>query len=98
MTLDELVDAVGVDAARYTLARYPADSPMTLDIELVTRQTSDNPVFYVQYAHARICSVIRQFAEGGGDESSLANICGAAINSASGAASGRPPSGKARSR
>ncbi len=59
ITLDELVDAVGVDAARYTLARYPADSPMTLDISLITRQTNDNPVFYVQYAHARISSLLR---------------------------------------
>ena len=63
VTLDELVDAVGVDAARYTLARYPADSPMTLDIELVTRKTNDNPVFYVQYAHARIASLLRNAAE-----------------------------------
>ncbi|HET7529897.1 MAG TPA: arginine--tRNA ligase [Mycobacteriales bacterium] len=65
ITLDELVDAVGVDAARYTLARYPSDSPMTLDIELVTRQTNDNPVFYVQYAHARIASLLRNAAEMG---------------------------------
>ncbi|HEU5035042.1 MAG TPA: arginine--tRNA ligase [Mycobacteriales bacterium] len=67
VTLDELVDAVGVDAARYTLARYPADSPLTLDIELITRQTSDNPVFYVQYAHARIASLLRNAAELGVD-------------------------------
>jgi arginyl-tRNA synthetase len=63
VTLDELVDAVGVDAARYTLARYPADSPMTLDIEVVTKQTNDNPVFYVQYAHARISSLLRNAEE-----------------------------------
>jgi arginyl-tRNA synthetase len=63
VTLDELVDAVGVDAARYTLARYPADSPMTLDIALITRRTADNPVFYVQYAHARIASLLRNAAE-----------------------------------
>jgi arginyl-tRNA synthetase len=65
ITLDELVDAIGVDAARYTLARYPADSPMTLDIDLVTRQTNDNPVFYVQYAHARISSLLRNAADMG---------------------------------
>ena len=59
ITLDELIDAVGVDAARYTLARYPADSSLTLDIELITKQTNDNPVFYVQYAHARIASLLR---------------------------------------
>ena len=63
ITLDELVDAVGVDAARYSLARYPADSPMTLDIALVTKHTNDNPVFYVQYAHARIASLLRNAAE-----------------------------------
>ena len=62
-TLDELIDAVGVDAARYTLARYPADSSLTLDIELITKQTSDNPVFYVQYAHARIASLLRNAGE-----------------------------------
>jgi len=63
VTLDELVDAIGVDAARYTLARYPADSPMTLDIALVTKHTNDNPVFYVQYAHARISSLLRNAAD-----------------------------------
>jgi arginyl-tRNA synthetase len=63
ITLDELVDAIGVDAARYTLARYPADSPMTIDIALVTRQTNDNPVFYVQYAHARVSSLLRNAAD-----------------------------------
>ena len=63
VTLDELIDAVGVDAARYTLARYPSDSPLTLDIELITKQTSDNPVFYVQYAHARIASLLRNAGE-----------------------------------
>jgi arginyl-tRNA synthetase len=65
ITLDELVDAIGVDAARYTLARYPADSAMTIDIALVTRQTNENPVFYVQYAHARIASLLRNAAEMG---------------------------------
>ena len=67
ITLDELVDAVGVDAARYTLARYPADSPLTIDIELITKQTNDNPVFYVQYAHARISSLLRNANELGID-------------------------------
>ncbi len=63
VTLDELIEAVGVDAARYTLARYPADSSLTLDIELITKQTSDNPVFYVQYAHARIASLLRNASD-----------------------------------
>ena len=63
VTLDELVDAVGVDAARYSLTRSSTDSPLTLDIEVITRQASDNPVFYVQYAHARIASLLRNAAE-----------------------------------
>jgi arginyl-tRNA synthetase len=65
VTLDELVDAVGVDAARYTLARYSADSPMTIDVELVTRQTNENPVFYVQYVAARTAAVSRNAADAG---------------------------------
>ena len=67
VTLDELVEEVGVDAARYTLARYPADSPLTLDLEDMVKATNDNPVFYVQYAHARIASVLRNAAELGID-------------------------------
>jgi arginyl-tRNA synthetase len=63
VTLDELVDAVGVDAARYSLARSSADTPLTLDLDEITRQTADNPVFYVQYAHARIASLLRNAAE-----------------------------------
>jgi arginyl-tRNA synthetase len=59
VTLQELVDMIGVDALRYTLSRYPADSPLTLDVEQITRQASDNPVFYVQYAHARLASILR---------------------------------------
>jgi len=67
VTLEDLVEEVGVDAARYTLIRYPVDSPLTLDLETITRQTNDNPVFYVQYAHARISSVLRNAAELGID-------------------------------
>ncbi|MFL6183028.1 MAG: arginine--tRNA ligase [Actinomycetes bacterium] len=59
VTLEDLVDEVGVDAARYTLCRYPVDSPLTLDLDLLVRQTNDNPVYYVQYAHARIASLLR---------------------------------------
>ena len=54
VTLAELVEEGGVDPLRYTLCRYPADSPLTLDIEEMTRQASENPVYYVQYAHARL--------------------------------------------
>ncbi|MEI2669865.1 MAG: arginine--tRNA ligase [Marmoricola sp.] len=59
VSLEELVDLIGVDALRYTLARYPADSPLTLDVAEMTKQASDNPVFYVQYAHARLASILR---------------------------------------
>ena len=59
ITLEDLVDEVGVDAARYTLIRYPVDSPLVLDLDLLVSRTNDNPVYYVQYAHARIASVVR---------------------------------------
>jgi arginyl-tRNA synthetase len=62
VTLRELIDLIGVDPLRYTLARYPSDSPLTLDAGEMTRQVSDNPVFYVQYAHARVCSILRNAA------------------------------------
>ncbi|HET7327470.1 MAG TPA: arginine--tRNA ligase [Nocardioidaceae bacterium] len=62
VTLQELVEMIGVDALRYTLSRYPSDSPLTLDIDQVTRQAADNPVFYVQYAHARMASILRNAA------------------------------------
>ena len=63
VTLQELMELIGVDALRYTLARYPADSPLTLDAGEMTRQSSDNPVFYVQYAHARVSSLLRNAAD-----------------------------------
>ena len=57
--LTDLVDAVGIDAARYALARASVDQQIDIDADLWSRQTNDNPVFYVQYAHARISSVLR---------------------------------------
>ena len=63
VTLEEFVDMAGVDAVRYSLCRYPVDSPLTLDIAEITRQTSDNPVFYVQYAATRAASVLRHAAD-----------------------------------
>lgn len=63
VTLQELVDLIGVDALRYTLSRYPADSPLTVDVAEITRQASENPVFYVQYAHARVASILRNAAD-----------------------------------
>ena len=64
-SLDDLVDLVGVDAARYLLARSSVDSTLDLDIEQATRQSSDNPVFYVQYAATRAASVLRNAADMG---------------------------------
>ena len=63
LTLDELVDAIGVDAARYALVRSSMDTPIDIDLDLWSRQASDNPVFYVQYAHARLASIKRNAAE-----------------------------------
>ena len=63
ITLEELVEKVGVDAARYTLSRYPTDTPLTLDVDLMKKHSNDNPVYYVQYAHARISALLRNAAE-----------------------------------
>ena len=59
ITLEDLVDAVGVDAARYALTRSSTDSTIDIDLDLLARKSNDNPVFYVQYAHARISSLLR---------------------------------------
>ncbi len=59
VTMEDLVDVVGVDAARYALVRSSLDSPLDIDLDLLTKRTNDNPVFYVQYAHARIQAVAR---------------------------------------
>ncbi len=59
ITLEDLVEKVGVDAARYTLIRYPVETPMVLDVDVLKKKTNDNPVYYVQYAHARIAGVLR---------------------------------------
>ena len=63
ITLEELVEKTGVDAARYTLIRYPVDTPMVMDIDILKRNTNENPVYYVQYAHARIAAVLRNAAD-----------------------------------
>jgi arginyl-tRNA synthetase len=69
--LEDLVDAIGVDAARYALARYTSDTTIDIDLELWTRQTSDNPVYYVQYAHARLASILRNAADLGVSPASI---------------------------
>lgn len=63
--LTDLLEWLGADALRYWLARYPADSPLALDGEKVRSRSNDNPVFYVQYAHARTCAVDRNAAAAG---------------------------------
>ncbi|MFB8386579.1 arginine--tRNA ligase [Microbacterium sp. NPDC055910] len=70
--MDDLREWLGTDALRYSLARYPADSPLTLDPELLRKRTNDNPVFYVQYAHARTHNVGRNAAASGVDRSEFA--------------------------
>ena len=58
VSLEELIDEIGTDALRYSLARYPADSPLVLDVAEITKASNDNPVYYVQYAHARTCRMM----------------------------------------
>lgn len=66
ITFEELLEMVGRDATRFTLLSRSSDQEVDFDIDVVTRQSSDNPVFYVQYAHARICSILRKAAEQAG--------------------------------
>lgn len=70
--MDDLREWLGTDALRYSLARYPANSPLTLDPELLRKRTNDNPVFYVQYAHARTHNVAANAANAGVDRSGFA--------------------------
>lgn len=65
VTLSELMEDVGADAARYYFVMRSADSHLDFDLDLAKSQSADNPVFYVQYAHARICSILRQAGEAG---------------------------------
>jgi arginyl-tRNA synthetase len=71
VVLEDLVDAVGVDAARYSLVRSSIDSQLDIDLDLLTKRTNDNPVYYVQYAHARTWSVARNAAAAGVDRSAF---------------------------
>jgi len=63
ITLDDLVEAIGVDAARYALTRSSVDTPIDIDLELWSSASAENPVYYVQYAHARLCALARNAAE-----------------------------------
>ncbi|NUZ04552.1 arginine--tRNA ligase [Piscinibacter koreensis] len=72
VTLRDLIDWTSRDAVRFFLLSRKADTEFTFDVDLALKQNDENPVFYVQYAHARICSVMRQYAEQGGDVTNLA--------------------------
>ncbi len=72
VTLDDLVDAVGVDAGRYSLVRSSSDTQLDIDLDLLGKRTNENPVFYVQYAHARTCSVARNAATAGVERTAFA--------------------------
>jgi arginyl-tRNA synthetase len=72
VTLRDLIDWTSRDAVRFFLLSRKADTEFTFDVDLALKRNDENPVFYVQYAHARICSVIQQFVAAGGDEASLA--------------------------
>jgi arginyl-tRNA synthetase len=72
VTLRDLIDWTSKDAVRFFLISRKADTEFTFDVDLALQQNDENPVFYVQYGHARICSVIRQFSEGGGSLEALA--------------------------
>ena len=78
VTLRDLIDEVGCDATRYFLAARDANSQLIFDIDLARTQTNDNPVYYIQYAHARICSVLAQWA---GDSASLISADLSPLNS-----------------
>jgi arginyl-tRNA synthetase len=71
VTLEELVEAIGADAGRYALGRYSTDSTIDLDLDAWAKRTTDNPVYYVQYAHARVASLLRNAAELGLDKGDL---------------------------
>ena len=73
VTLRDLIDWTSRDAVRFFLISRKADTEFTFDVDLALKQNDENPVFYVQYAHARICSVIQQFGDKGGDVASLAD-------------------------
>ncbi|MGV3581785.1 MAG: arginine--tRNA ligase [Methylophilus sp.] len=78
VTLRDLIEEVGCDATRYFLAARRTDSQLIFDIDLARAQTNDNPVYYIQYAHARICSVLQQW---GGDVNTLSAVDLSMINS-----------------
>ncbi|HIV82641.1 MAG TPA: arginine--tRNA ligase [Candidatus Salinicoccus merdavium] len=76
VTLRELIDTIGVDACRYFLTMRSSDSHLDFDMDLAKSESSDNPVYYAQYAHARICSILRQAKESGHEVDENADVSG----------------------
>ena len=72
VTLRDLIEWTSRDAVRFFMLSRKADTEFTFDVDLALKQNDENPVFYVQYAHARICSVLEQYAAQGGDVGALA--------------------------
>ena len=79
VTVDDLIDAIGVDAARFLLVGRSHDTTLELDIDLAVQQSNQNPVYYVQYAHARICSILRNLEESGARPAREAGPAGEAL-------------------
>lgn len=71
ITLDDLVEAIGIDAARYSMIRSSVDSSLDIDLDLWASQSNENPVYYVQYAHARLCSLERKARQVLGDDTEV---------------------------
>ena len=80
VTLRDLIDWTSKDAVRFFLLSRKPDTEYTFDVDLAVQKNNDNPVYYVQYAHARICSVLRTWAEGGGHATQLAQVDLSALN------------------
>jgi arginyl-tRNA synthetase len=80
VTLRDLIDWTSRDAVRFFLISRKADTEFTFDVDLALARNDENPVFYVQYAHARICSVLAMYRERGGDTAALANLAEADLS------------------
>ncbi len=80
VTLRDLIEWTSKDAVRFFLLSRKPDTEYTFDVDLAVQKNNDNPVYYVQYAHARICSVLRTWAEGGGDTAQLGSADLSALN------------------
>jgi arginyl-tRNA synthetase len=78
VTLDDLIDDIGVDAARFFMLQRSHDTTLDLDLKLAREQSQENPVYYVQYAHARIASILRKAGAARVDEAVAADLAGSA--------------------